>query len=82
MTIKMTQQDVAEWIVDILVRELELKPGDEVPFQRLKERYRARKGDAGDIPVGLQYAGNQEWLTYDGAKDAWHLTDLGYEYAA
>lgn len=82
MSIKMTHQDVAEWILDILVNELGLKSGDEAPFQRLKERYRARKGDAANIADGLKFAGDQEWLRYDDIKDTWHLTALGHEYAA
>lgn len=80
MTIPMTQQVVAEWILDILVNELGLKPGDSVPDQQLKEKYRARKGDSSDIKAGLEYADQKEWLAYDGLKDTWYLTELGYEY--
>jgi hypothetical protein len=39
----------------------------------LKERYRARGGDSADIKVGLEYAEANEWLGYDGAKQAWYL---------
>jgi hypothetical protein len=51
-----TQQQVALWILEILVTELHLKPGDEVPFQKLKERYRARGGDSANIKDGLEFA--------------------------
>jgi hypothetical protein len=81
MAIKMTQQEVAEWVVDILVNELELKPEDPVPDQELKERYRARNGDSADIKFGLKYAEAQEWLRYQRSDDTWYLTGLGYEYA-
>ena len=81
MPIRMTQQQVAEWILDILVKDLCLKPGEPVPDHRLKEKYRARKGDSADIMVGLKYAEEHEWLTYDLAKDTWYLTELGHENA-
>jgi len=81
MPINMTQQEVSEWILDILVKDLGLKPGDAVPDQRLKERYRARNGDSANIKEGLKYAGDQEWLSYDPPTQTWHLTELGYENA-
>ena len=81
MTIPMTQQEVAEWILDILVKELGLAPGDAIPDQQLKERYRARKGDSSDIKAGLVYAEDAEWLRYDRLKDTWYLTELGHECA-
>jgi hypothetical protein len=81
MPIRMTQQEVAEWILDILVSDLRLKPGDPVPDQRLKEKYRERKGDSADIKVGLEYAGAHEWLSYDDLTQTWHLTEFGHENA-
>jgi hypothetical protein len=78
-TVGMTEKEVAEWILDILVKELRLKAGDPVPDHQLKEKYRARKGDSADIPVGVRYAGNHEWLAYDATTDTWHLTELGRE---
>jgi hypothetical protein len=78
---KITQRDVAERILDILVKDLRLKPGDPVPDQALKTQYRSGGGDAGNIKDGLKYAGDNEWLTYDPSKDAWYLTELGHEYA-
>jgi hypothetical protein len=41
----------------------------------------ARGGDSADIKAGLEYAEANEWLGYDGAKQAWYLTELGHEYA-
>ena len=81
MTISMTQQEVAEWILEILVKDLGLKPGDALPDQELKRRYRARNGDAADIKFGLGCAEAHEWLAYDESKDTWYLTALGYEYS-
>jgi hypothetical protein len=81
MPIKMTQQDVAEWILSILVDDLKLKPGDLIPDQQLKQKYRERNGDAANIPAGLKYAVAQEWLSYDQAADKFHLTELGHEGA-
>ena len=81
MPIRMTQQQVAEWILDILLNDLCLRPGGPVPDFQLKEKYRARKGDSADIKVGLKYAEENEWLTYDLTNDTWYLTDLGHENA-
>ena len=81
MPIDMTQREVAEWILDILVNGLKLKPGDSVPDQQLKQKYRERNGDSGNIPAGLKYAGDQEWLSWDAATDRWHLTEQGHESA-
>jgi hypothetical protein len=81
MPIDMTQQEVAEWILEILVKELKLKPEEAVPDQQLKQKYRARSGDAANIPDGLKYAVDQEWLSYDQATDKFHLRELGGEIA-
>jgi hypothetical protein len=80
-SISMTQQEVAEWILDILVKDLRLKPGDPVPDQKLKERYRARNGDSANIKEGLKYAGDHEWLLYEPTTQTWHLTEMGHENA-
>jgi len=83
MPINMTQQNVAEWILDILVKDLKLKPGDPVPDQQLKQKYRDRDGDSGDIKKGLEYAEEQEWMAHDGPPAfTWRLTELGHEYAS
>ena len=81
MTIKLTQRDVAERILAILVHELKLKPGEPMPDQELKTRYRAGGGDAADIKAGLMYADDQGWMTYDRPKHDWKLTELGHEIA-
>jgi hypothetical protein len=82
MPMKMTERDVAEWILDILVNELKLKPGDAVPDQQLKLKNRERNGDGGDIKKGLQYAEEQEWMAHDGPPTfTWRLTELGHEIA-
>lgn len=80
MPLKMTELDIAEWILDILVKDLRLQSGDTVPDQSLKEKYRARGGDGADIKTGLQYAEVQEWLVYDSQQNAWRLTELGHQY--
>lgn len=81
MPIKMTQQEVAEGILDILVNDLKLKAGFPVPDQALKAKYRERKGDSADIQHGLKYAGDQEWLSYEPETQKWFLTELGHEVA-
>jgi hypothetical protein len=81
MPIKMAQREIAEWILDILVKDLGLKPGNPVPDHELKQKYRARKGDSADISVGLKYAEAHEWMAYNSSDDTWHLTELGYQYA-
>ena len=80
MVLHMTQLDVAERILDILVKDLGLKSGDPIPDHRLKESYRTRGGDSADINVGLRYAEEREWLTYDRLSDTWYLTELGGQY--
>jgi hypothetical protein len=80
-SIEMTRQEVAEWILDILVNDLKLNSGDPMPDQQLKERYRARKGDSADIKKGLKYAEDQEWLMYERTTNVWHLTEQGHEIA-
>jgi hypothetical protein len=83
MPIDMTQQEVAEWILDILVNDLKLKSGDPVPDQLLKQKYRDRKGDSAHIPEGLKFAEDREWLSHDGPPTyTWRLTELGHEYAS
>jgi hypothetical protein len=80
MVFDLSKRDVAERILDILVKDLGLKPGDRVPDHQLKAHYRLGGGDGGDIRVGLEYASAKEWLRYDRATDAWFLTELGQEY--
>jgi hypothetical protein len=74
MTVKITARQVAETMLDILVRDIGLKPRQEVPDQLLKQTYRARSHDAGDLKVGFEYAHQQGWLEYDRARDAFRLT--------
>jgi hypothetical protein len=50
---------VAEWILDILVKELGLKAEDCVQDHELKNSYCERGGDSADITVGLKYAENK-----------------------
>ena len=80
MAKNLTKQDVAELILDILVKDLASQPGNLVPDQALRNEYRKRGGDSADIKIGLKYAAEKEWLTYDRSKDAWYLTELGYKY--
>jgi hypothetical protein len=83
MPIDMTEHEIAEWILDILVKDLKLKPGDAVSGLQLKQKYRDRKGDSGDIKQGLEYAEEQEWMAHDGPPAfTWRLTELGHEYAS
>jgi hypothetical protein len=81
MALKLSKREVAERILDVLVKDLGLKPGERVPDHQLKEKYRAGGGDAGDIGIGLEYADTNEWLSYNAATEAWYLTEQGHEYA-
>jgi hypothetical protein len=81
MGTKLTRDEVAEKVLDILINELGVKPGDVVPFQLLKANYRARNGDSAEIKHGLQCAEELEWLEpVPGGLDL-RLTVLGYESA-
>jgi hypothetical protein len=81
MTIKVTARQVAETMLDILVRDVGLKPRQEVPDQLLKEKYRALNHDAANLKIGFEYAHQQGWVEYDRARDAFMLTALGHQYA-
>jgi hypothetical protein len=81
MVIKMTRDEVAELIMDILVNELGVKPGDVVPLQLLKGNYSARNGASADIKHGLQCAMELEWLEPVPGSTDFRLTVLGHESA-
>jgi hypothetical protein len=81
MVIKMTRDEVGELVMDILINELGVKPGDIVPFQLLKANYRARNGDSADIKHGLECAVELEWLELIPGSHDLRLTMLGYEAA-
>jgi hypothetical protein len=66
MPIMITVEQGAEKIIDILVKEIGLKAGQEVPAQLLKEKYRAHDYDAGDLPAGTDRP--QERATAYGAR--------------
>jgi len=68
-------------MLDILVREIGLEAGQDVPDQQLKEKYRAHRHDAADLKVGFEYASDRGWLKYDGARQVFRLTEDGYQYA-
>jgi hypothetical protein len=76
----MSALDIAEWIMEILVRDLGLKANAIVPDYELLKRYRARNGDGGDIKVGLKYAEGQGWLRFDDIHQIWHVTQEGLDY--
>jgi hypothetical protein len=82
MPIMITVEQGAERIIDILVKEIGLKAGQEVPAQLLKEKYRAHDYDAGDLPAGIKYAVDQGLLELAGPKNELRLTELGQEYAS
>jgi hypothetical protein len=81
MPIPISAQGVAEKMLEILVRDIGLKAGQDVPDQQLKERYRAHRHDAANLKVGFKYAGDRGWLEYDTARDVFRLTEDGYQYA-
>ena len=81
MPIPISAQGVAEKMLEILVREIGLKTGQDVPGQQLKERYRTHRHDAADLKVGFKYACDHGWLECDAARDVFRLTEDGYQYA-
>jgi hypothetical protein len=81
MPIPISAQGVAEKMLEILVREIGLKAGHDVPDQHLKQRYRAHSHDAANLKVGFEYACDRGWLEYDGARQLFRLTEDGYQYA-
>jgi hypothetical protein len=81
MPIPISAQGVAEKMLEILVREIRLKAGQDVPDQQLKQRYRAHSHDAGDLTVGFEYAHEHGWLEYDSTRKVFRLTEDGYQYA-
>jgi hypothetical protein len=81
MPIEVTLEQVADTLLDILVKDLGLQPGQDIPDQTLKERFRARSYDAANIKDGLEYAHQRGWVQYDAARDRFTLTADGFEYA-
>lgn len=81
MPIRVTLEQVAETLLDILVKDLDMKPGQEVPDHALKERFRARRYDAANIKDGLKYAHQRGWIEYS-AEDRFTLTANGFDHAS
>jgi hypothetical protein len=81
MATKPTPAELAETLLEILVKEIGLEPGHPVPDQLLKAKFRERGGHSEDIADGLKYAHGQYWLEYDSDKDAFFLTDAGFNAA-
>lgn len=72
MVHELSQREVAERILGILVKDFGLMPGERVSDHQLREKYRERGSDAADIQVGLEFAGADEWLSYDAATQDWY----------
>jgi len=78
----MTQQQVAEWILDILVKDLWLKPGTPVPDHQLREKYRARKADSADQGGAEVRRGTRVVEVRPGASPNWAMRMLEVGRAA
>lgn len=77
----MSPPDAADLILDILVHDLALKPGQIVPDQMLKKKFTERGGRHSEIGAGLKYAHVQDWLDFDHDKQAFSVTNGGFERA-
>jgi hypothetical protein len=71
--------DPAELLLEILMHDLGLKPGDEIPDQRLKARYQARGHRADEIKTALKQAHDREWVRWEEVSDRFFVTQAGYE---
>jgi len=81
MATKPTPLGIAEVLLQILVNDIGLRAGHGVPDQLLKNKFRERGGQSEDIADGLKYATGQEWLSYDDDRDAFFLTEAGFDAA-
>ena len=73
--------ETAEVILDVLVREVGLKPDQGVPDQLLKTKFMERGRRYDDIAAGLEYAtAEQGWLQYDHGTDRLFLTQSGFDW--
>jgi hypothetical protein len=72
--------DSATLLAEVLVHDLGLKAGDEIPDQRLKARYQARGHGPEEIADGLKQAHAHEWVRWDAAGGGtFFLTEAGFE---
>lgn len=76
-----TPRDTALLILEVLVHDIKMRPGDAVPDNALKARLANHGGDWQHIPAGLKYATEQDWLIYEACGDKFLLTDEGFAAA-
>ena len=74
--------DPATLLVQILVHELALKAGDEIPDQQLSARYRAHGHSPDGIWDPLKQAHGRDWIRYESVSDSFFLTAAGYQIGA
>lgn len=71
--------DSATFLAEVLVHDLGLKAGGEIPDQRLKARYRARGRRPDEIADGLKQAHSRDWIRWEAVGDRFFLTEAGYK---
>ena len=69
--------DPATFLTEVLVRDPGLKAGGEIPDQRLKARYRARRHRPDEIADGLKQAHSRDWIRWEAVGDRFLLTEAG-----
>lgn len=87
MATKPSDHDVALDLLGIMVsrEQLKMEVGNAVPDRALLTAYEKQGGNRTDIPRGLKYAVDQEWLRFgDGTNEnneTLYLTDAGFAAA-
>ncbi len=70
---------IAKDIVEALVTDLKLRPGEFVYEKPLATAFGARRLTFEDILAGLEHAKQQGWLVYDPVQCIYTLTHAGFE---
>ena len=76
-----TARDTALLILEVLVHDLKMRPGDAGPDNVPNARFPNHGGDVRHIPAGLKYAAEQDWLIYEACGDKFLLTGEGFAAA-
>jgi hypothetical protein len=83
MATRPSPDETAKTIIDALVTDLRLLPGQAVPFQTLKACLLARGVHVQDLAAGLDYAGNtRDWIEDGPSKGSVRVTASGFAEAS
>lgn len=77
-----TSESSAYLILKVLVEDLKLTAGSEVPDRSLRNAFEARGGAWPQIEDGLRYAHGEDWLRHEPAplpQGCFFLTEAGFE---